>query len=308
MSAARHWQSDPDPESPIARLPSAEGERPAAQLLGEELRRHRESLGYTLAAAARAIRGSTSKLSRLERGESPAKARDVYDLADFYRLSRKDMAYLEQLLAQAANAEWYERFADVTPHFLKRLIRMEGRAEEITIFENQVVPGLLQTARYAEALVRMMQANAFSEAEIVRTVALRKARQIILDQEYPRITVLLDQTVLDRKRGDADVMCEQMDYLLVAADKPKVNVRIVSKDALCPPTAITYLQFPDGVPGDLAYLENIEGATYATRQRSLDNYRKVLSDVRNGALGLKESIAAIQKAADYWGKKAPRER
>ncbi|MFC4328111.1 helix-turn-helix domain-containing protein [Streptomyces andamanensis] len=289
-------------------MASAEGERPAAQLLGDELRRHRESLGYTLAAAARAIRGSTSKLSRLERGESPAKERDVYDLAAFYKLPRRDIAVLDQLLAQAANAEWYERFADVTPHFLKRLIRMEGRAEEITIFENQVVPGLVQTPRYAEALVRMMEANAFSESEITRTVALRTRRQLILDQELPRITVLLDETVLARRRGDADVMRQQMEHLLLAAEKPKVNVRIVSKDAISPPTAVTYLRFPDGVPGDLVYLENIEGATYATKQRSLDNYRKVLSEVRNGAYGFKESIARIEKSAESWGKKAARER
>lgn len=306
MSVARHWQSDSD--SPIVPLPSADGERPVGQLLGDELRLHRERLGYTLAAAARAIRGSTSKLSRLERGESPAKPRDVYDLANFYKLSRKDIAFLDQLLAQAVNAEWYERFADVTPHFLKRLIRMEGRAEEITIFENQVVPGLLQTERYAEALVRMMQANSLSEGEISRTVALRMGRQLILDRELPRITVLLDETVLERRRGDADVMREQMQHLLAAAKKPKVNVRIISKDAVCPPMAITYLRFPDGVPGDLVYLENIEGATYATRQRSLDNYRKMLSSVRQGALDLHESMASIEQAAKSWSEKAARER
>ncbi|MFJ2175882.1 helix-turn-helix domain-containing protein [Streptomyces sp. NPDC087851] len=305
MPVARHWQ--PNPDGSIASLPSADGERPAGQLLGDELRRHREKRGFTLAAAARAIRGSTSKLSRVERGESPAKPRDVYDLAAFYGLSRQEMAFLDQLLAQAANSEWYERFADVTPHFLRRLIRMEGRAEEITIFENQVVPGLLQTERYAEALVRMMEANPPSDAEIARIVALRKGRQLILGQDMPRITVLLDETVLDRRRGSADVMREQLEYLLAAAGRPKVNVRILSKDAVSPPMAITYLTFPDGVPSDLAYLENIEGATYATRQKSLDNYRKVLGDARNGAMGLEESIDAIERAAETWRRRAAQE-
>ncbi|WP_078999720.1 DUF5753 domain-containing protein [Streptomyces sp. WM4235] len=306
MSVARLWQSDPD--SAVVDLSSADVERPAGQLLGEELRRHRERRGYTLAAAARAIRGSTSKMSRLERGESPAKPRDVYDLAAFYDLPRKDLAFLDQLLAQAANAEWYERFADVTPVFLKRLIRMEGRAEEITIFENQVVPGLLQTERYAEALIKMMEANPLPAAEIARVVALRMGRQLILDQELPRITVVLDETVLQRRRGCADVMREQMEHLLDAAERPKVNVRVISKDAVSPPMAITYLQFPDHVPGDLAYLENIEGATYATRQRSLDNYRKVLTDARNNAMSLEDSIEAIGHAALLWAEQASQER
>ncbi|MER5973641.1 DUF5753 domain-containing protein [Streptomyces sp. NPDC002055] len=306
MSVARHWQSGPD--SSVVDLSSSDGERPAGQLLGEELRRHRERRGYTLASAARAIRGSTSKMSRLERGESPAKPRDVYDLAAFYDLSRKEVAFLDQLLAQAANAEWYERFADVTPVFLKRLIRVEGRAEEITIFENQAVPGLLQTERYAEALVRMMEANALPDAEIARIVALRIGRQLILDQELPRITVVLDETVLQRRRGSADVMGEQMMHLLDAAKRPKVNVRIISKDAVSPPMAITYLQFPDHVPGDLAYLENIEGATYVTRQRSLDNYRKVLTDVRDNAMPRDGSLDAIRQAAEQWAQQAALER
>lgn len=306
MAAARHWQSDP--ESSVVDLSSAGTERPAAQLLGEELRRHRERRGLTLGAAARAIRGSTSKMSRLERGESPAKPRDVYDLATFYGLSRQDLGFLEQLLAQASNSEWYERFADVTPSFLKRLIRMEGRAEEITIFENQVVPGLLQTERYAEALIRMMEANPVSEAEIARIVALRMGRQMILGQDLPRITAVLDETVLQRRRGSADVMREQMEHLLTAARMPKLNLRIISKDAMSPPMAITYLQFPDHVPGDLAYLENIEGATYATKQRSLDNYRKVLSDARDNALGRDESIKEIEQAAKGWAKRAAKER
>ncbi|SCD80490.1 hypothetical protein GA0115253_101886 [Streptomyces sp. Termitarium-T10T-6] len=247
-------------------------------------------------------------MSRLERGESPAKPRDVYDLATFYGLSRQDLGLLEQLLAQASNSEWYERFADVTPSFLKRLIRMEGRAEEITIFENQVVPGLLQTERYAEALIRMMEANPVSEAEIARIVALRMGRQVIFGQDLPRITAVLDETVLQRRRGSADVMREQMEHLLTAAKMPKLNVRIISKDAVSPPMAITYLQFPDHVPGDLAYLENIEGATYATKQRSLDNYRKVLSDARDNALGRDESIRAIEQAAAEWTKQASQER
>lgn len=306
MAAARHWQSDP--ESSVVDLSSAGLERPAAQLLGEELRRHRERRGLTLEAASRAIRGSTSKMSRLERGESPAKPRDVYDLATFYGLSRQDLGFLEQLLAQASNSEWYERFADVTPSFLKRLIRMEGRAEEITIFENQVVPGLLQTERYAEALIRMMEANPVSEAEIARIVALRMGRQMIFGQDLPRITAVLDETVLQRRRGSADVMREQMEHLLTAARMPKLNLRIISKDAVSPPMAITYLQFPDHVPGDLAYLENIEGATYATKQRSLDNYRKVLSDARDNALGRDDSIKEIERAAEEWAKRAAQER
>ncbi|MFD4786542.1 helix-turn-helix domain-containing protein [Streptomyces sp. NPDC058459] len=276
-------------------------------MLGEELRRIRESRGLTLAAAARAIRGSTSKMSRLERGESPAKQRDVYDLAHFYGASAEELALLEQFLAQATNAEWYERFADVTPSFLRRLISAEGRAEQITIFENQVVPGLLQTEGYARALISLVRATPFSDSDAARTVALRIARQQILDQHLPRITAILDETILYRRRGTAAVMCEQMEHLLAAAKKPKVNVRIIGMHEVAPPMAITYLEFPNRILGDMAYLESVEGATYATQQRSLDNYRKALTEARQHAMLLDESIEAIEKAVRHWAKLADAE-
>ncbi|MFI5670132.1 helix-turn-helix domain-containing protein [Streptomyces sp. NPDC051704] len=66
--------------------------RPAAdRLLGRELRRCREARGLTLRQVAPVIRGSVSKISRLERGESPPRPRDVRDLARYYGVDADEM-------------------------------------------------------------------------------------------------------------------------------------------------------------------------------------------------------------------------
>ncbi|MER7118444.1 helix-turn-helix domain-containing protein [Streptomyces goshikiensis] len=305
MPAAR--KDRPEPNASVLRIQPSDEQRPAGRLLGDELRFHRERLGYTLAEAAFVIRASTSKVSRLERGESPAKPRDVHDLARFYGLSREQQSQLEQLQAQAGNADVYARFADVTPHFLKRLIRLEGTAEKISVFDPRVVPGLLQTEAYARALVRLMEVD-LPESEVDRVVALRMQRQVMLDRGVPMLAVIVTEEVLYRAYGSPDEMAQQLKYLLKATCTNRVNIRIVRKGAMTPPYPIFRLQFPDGDNQELAYVENIDGANYVTQKRQLDKYRKLMDNVRANAHDRAESTHVMKEALAHWEKAAAAER
>src|SRR5262249_47387145 len=72
--------------------------------LGAQLRRLREASGLTTAQAAEVIRATHSKISRLERGRSTPRRRDVADLLSLYGVT--DEAEREKILvlAQQANA------------------------------------------------------------------------------------------------------------------------------------------------------------------------------------------------------------
>ena len=70
--------------------------------LGAQLRRLREDSHVSVADAAEAIRATHSKISRLERGRSGAKQRDVADLLTLYGVT--DEAQREELLALARQA------------------------------------------------------------------------------------------------------------------------------------------------------------------------------------------------------------
>ncbi|OWA03979.1 hypothetical protein B9W62_27395 [Streptomyces sp. CS113] len=304
MPAARKTLREVD--ASVVRIQASDEQRPAGRLLGDELRFHRERLGYTLSDAAQVIRASTSKVSRLERGESPAKPRDVHDLAVFYGLSREQQSQLDQLLAQAGNADLYARFADVTPNFLKRLIRLEATAQTISVFEPRVVPGLLQTEAYARAIVRMMEVG-LSDADVDRIVALRMQRQVMLDKGVPTLAALISEEVLYRPYGTAGVMVEQVRFLLKATLTDRVNVRIVRKEAMVPPYPIFHLKFTDGDCQELAYVEHLDGANYVTQKRQLDKYRHLLDNVRANTYERPDSTAALKDALDHWERRAAAE-
>ncbi|MGA5354193.1 helix-turn-helix domain-containing protein [Streptomyces thermodiastaticus] len=297
MPVARRME-DPDAGSPVLSMQQTESQPSAGRMLGDELRRCREERGYTLKEAARVIRGSTSKMSRLERGESPPKARDVYDLARFYRLNDQQMQLIEQLLVQTNNNQWYDQYADVAPDYLRRLIQLEGQADQITTFENQVVPGLLQTPEYAEALVRqvMPAASPDERAEIVRLRGDRSKHVL----GRIRLIAFLDETVLDRPRGSNEVMRAQLKHLLHVAETNKVHVRLIEKTSIAPPFPITHLTFPDGQHSELAYIEQVRSAVYVTKKRALDEYRKLMSDLHEVALSKEDSMEMLKKAIEQY--------
>ncbi|WP_051695835.1 helix-turn-helix domain-containing protein [Streptomyces sp. NRRL S-244] len=271
----------------------------ADRLLGRELRRCREARGLTLRQVAPVIRGSVSKISRMERGESPPRPRDVRDLARYYGVDAEEMRAMERLLEHARDSEWYEQFSDVTPDFLKRLIQLEGDAEEICVYENLVVPGILQTRAYARHMVRAVMPGA-GEEEVDRVVELRAERQLrLMNRPLPRVTALLEEGVLHRRCGNAAVMDEQLTHLLRAGETGKVSIRILPMArayGATPPYPITHLRFRDGEHAEVAYVEHINGANYVTRPRALDDYRTALTNVRNAAATVDESTGLIRTA------------
>ena len=125
-------------------------------LLGTQLRRLRESRGISAQDAARAIRGSESKISRIELGRNAVREVDIADLLNLYGIT--DPVEREQLLTLASQANqqgWWHRYQDVLPAWFQSYIGLEESAESIRSFDTQFVPGLLQTEDYALAVIQL---------------------------------------------------------------------------------------------------------------------------------------------------------
>jgi len=78
-------------------------------ILGAQLRRLREAREISAQEAARAIRGSESKISRIELGRNSVREIDIADLLTLYGIT--DRAEREQLLSLASRANqpgWWQ--------------------------------------------------------------------------------------------------------------------------------------------------------------------------------------------------------
>ncbi|MFF3174429.1 helix-turn-helix domain-containing protein [Streptomyces sp. NPDC057900] len=116
---------------------------------------------------------------------------------------------------------------DLIPAWAEQYMDLERTALALSWFENQVLPGLLQTENYARAVFRT-DVPALSEEEINQRVAARMERREILHRSEPPTTsfIISEAVLIDRLGGD-DVYAETLRHLLACADIPGVAIQVM---------------------------------------------------------------------------------
>jgi transcriptional regulator with XRE-family HTH domain len=270
--------------------------------LGAQLRRLREDSHVTVSDAAEAIRATHSKISRLERGRSGAKQRDVADLLTLYGVT--DAAQREELLVLARQASapgWWQPYNDVLPSWFELYLGLEKAASIIRLYEVQFVHGLLQTEDYARAVILIANAHAPAE-EIERRVSVRMKRQQLLTQpDAPQVWAVLDEAALRRWPAGPAVMRAQLEHLLELTELPNVTLQVVPFDVGPHAAAggpFTILRFPEPDLPDMIYLEQLNSAVYLDHPDDVIDYVTVMDQLcvraRTGP-DSKDMISALLK-------------
>jgi transcriptional regulator with XRE-family HTH domain len=256
---------------------SAAGPTVRRMLLGAQLRRLREAKGITREEAGWEIRASESKISRMELGRVGFKERDVSDLLTLYGVQdREQRGELLSLARQANTAGWWHTYGDLLPSWFQSYLGLEAAAAVIRSYEVQFVPGLLQTADYARAVIRLGYGAADPE-EVDRRVKLRMARQqqLFARPEPPRLWVVVDEAAVRRPIGGLEVMRNQIGSLIEAATLPQVRLQVVPFHAgghAGAGGAFTILRFGDQDLPDVVYIEQLTSALYLDKREDLDQY------------------------------------
>ncbi|MFF3547464.1 helix-turn-helix domain-containing protein [Streptomyces platensis] len=272
----------------------------AGKVLGAQLRYLRRSKGLAIKDVAPQIRASVSKISRMERGESPPREQDVLDLVRHYGVEAPEqIEEILELIQRAKARSWLHQYSDITPGWLRRLIGLEDSATEIRTYETQLVPGLLQVPDYTRAVIKAARPDA-TEEEMRRRVELRRLRQQLLDREgRPQLVALLDEAILRRPTGGPRVMCQQLRYLRRAATLDRINIRIVTFEkgaSIGPGVPVTHLAFAANGPSEIIYLEQLNSALYLSKRADVESYRLVLDELAYAAESRRTSLKLLDDA------------
>jgi transcriptional regulator with XRE-family HTH domain len=244
--------------------------------LGARLRSLRLAKGLTRDQAGYAIRGSESKISRMELGRVAFKQRDVADLLRLYGLEDADeQRRLLELAHEANSPGWWHAYGDVLSSWFQNYLDLEQAAELIRTYEVQFVPGLLQTDAYARAVIMLAHGTAGAD-QIDRRAKLRMARKQLLDRpDPPRLWAVIDEAVLRRQIGGPAVLREQIAYLLEMTAVPHVRLQVIpfaSGGHAAAGGAFSILRFPHEEVPDVVYIEHLTSGLYLDKREDVDQY------------------------------------
>lgn len=205
----------------------------ARAALGNRLREIRKTGGFRTARAFAARAGwSESKASRIENGITQPSEEDLRQYAE---LCQAPGAYPD-LLAAANNieemyVEWRRLQHDGLRPVQEAHVPLYERTHRFRIYEPGVIPGLLQTPAYARSIMSRIIGFWEIPDDTEQAVAVRMGRQQVLRDANRQFGILLEETALRSRFGDAEVMANQLGHLLTVSVLQQVSLGIVPMTA-----------------------------------------------------------------------------
>lgn len=240
---------------------------------------------------------SESKVSRFERGAfgSEPDYDDVLRFLTAIGLVQSKQEPILKLVREINEPVWWEFGLELSTQ-TTALLDAEQRAAEILQTSVTVVPGLLQTRNYSQALLRETLLDTGNLEELVEMRQVRK--RVFDDRKLARYTVFLDETTL-RPIGTPDTMVEQLEHLLELAENPKITVAVVRDDMQTgsyPGLAGGFELIDFGHDRGVVHVEHRSCGVFVDNPDDVRLFREVADRVRKAALSEGDSAELI---ADY---------
>lgn len=240
-------------------------------------------------------RWSKAKLSRFENGHAVPSEKDLNRLLDLYGVDDAKRADLHSWRAKALERGWWTKYRGI---WEGPFVALEDAAKRMRMWEPLVVPGLLQTDQYARAV---FEAHRPGDSENEERVLARRTRQALLGRpDAPVLDVLIHETALRLPVGGKDVMRAQIRFLIEAAERPDITLRVA-------PTEIgahaglggAFVIFDFDQADSFAYAENpAVGNIY---EESLDRVQQTIltfERIASAALPVHESVDMLSTLAE----------
>ncbi|NNN36432.1 helix-turn-helix transcriptional regulator [Streptomyces sp. S3(2020)] len=255
------------------------------KMLGKQLAAARRAMGYTQNALAALVKVDEETIASIEQGRRSLKP-DLAALLDEI-LQTKGM-----LSVGVANLPEIDQF----PMWAELYMEHEREAIALSLYANQVLPGLLQTREYAEVVLRE-RVPAYEEEEIEpKTVARMERQEILHRKSPPTLSFVIWESVLHLGIGGPEVRAEQLRHLRFCAELPCVSLQFLptvspSHAGLAGPFIL--LETPDHQ--HLAYIEGQRGSQWVSDADEVSRLARKYAMLRAQALSPLESKGLLDR-------------
>lgn len=205
--------------------------------LGHQLRQLRKGAELTIEQAVTGMPFDMSTLQRVETGwRSFRQAGHLKRLLTRYGVD--DEEEVERLVAMqrdASNREWWTGVGTTNMMSgVQRLVGVESVAREFRMFHPIIVPGILQTEKYAQAVHALSKPVDETTTEFVtKSVEIRMRRREAITRagDPPKVWAILYEPALRYPVGDTEVMREQYAELMKLAGLENVTLQVLPQGA-----------------------------------------------------------------------------
>ncbi|WP_425824593.1 helix-turn-helix domain-containing protein [Streptomyces fractus] len=280
--------------------------RPNRRLLGAEIVRLRKAAGLRAADVATHLKCSETRVSRLENGNGRVKLhdRELDQLVKLFGIENQaQIQALRDLASDAAqDSAWWDGYREAMPSDLEPLLAFETDAIAEQAWESTLVHGLLQTREYARAIVAAWPSNRPVDYDDMVDVRMKRAELLTAHETSGRSTALeawaiLDESVLRRPVGSADVMRAQIEHLIELTELPNVRIQIMPEDKGAHPGLggpFSILDFEEATP--VVYIDSPAGNLYLDKKYDVRKFTTSFDLLRAMALDPDDSAARLRDA------------
>ncbi|MFF3568176.1 helix-turn-helix domain-containing protein [Nocardia jiangxiensis] len=267
--------------------------------LGRRLRDLRNRARMTTRVAAQRLEWSEAKIWRIETGQTSLRGLDVEAMCKIYGASAESAEPLIALARETKARGWWTEYSDVIPEGFEVYLGLEEAATRLATYENELVPGLLQTPDYARAVLTGSRPD-ISQVDVDRRVAVRLARQSVLTRSPNplRLEAMITEALLWHRIGGAGVMAAQLDHLRRLCELPNIEIRVVPTDSGyhegMDSGRFALLEFDDAA-GELAeppvvFVQNYTGTAYFDKENEITRYRQAFESIRAVTIDAREPL------------------
>ncbi|MFD9699081.1 Scr1 family TA system antitoxin-like transcriptional regulator [Lentzea sp. NPDC059081] len=199
----------------------------AAWELALRLRQRRDEMGIEVKTITQRLGFTRNYWSAVENERKILSEESLIKLIDLLEYDEEERRELLALRLVAKERGWWMRYGGVLSSDLQRLIGLEAGADSVRYYESLLIPGLLQTAEYARAL--MIPSVTERRVEVDHRVEVRLHRQKRIFGDNPMgMTAIISEAALRQEIGGQAVHRAQLAELKrIIEECPNVEVRIV---------------------------------------------------------------------------------
>ncbi|MFD6158360.1 helix-turn-helix domain-containing protein [Nocardia sp. NPDC060256] len=244
----------------------------AREALGAQLREIRRRAGISGRQLARICGWHESKVSKIEYGRVKPSDADVRAYCE--HAGAKDQ--LPDLLAtvhhiDTAYMEYRRQHAAGLRQGQRKSVKLAEQSKQMRIYQPTIIPGILQTAAYAEGILEHSVAFYRLPDDVDEAVSRRIERQQFLYKGDRRFHILIAEQALSTRVGGIQVMTGQLDRLLAVTGLPRVHLGIIPAAAGPPMQATNFVLFDNR----LVTVEAVTAELTITQPREIAIYGRL---------------------------------